>query len=274
MTENHFSLLDIHSFRQNDQGLCCVSGQYLEKGDLIVRDLGFMSLSSLCIFNTKGINFLTRKNYQTKVYDKKAGTELNLLKILKRKGFFDDEVLVGRDKQRMRMVVLPVSAQQASLRRHKARTDRDKRYNHSKEYYALLGYTILLTNMEKSKCSSMEAIKLYGLRWRIEIIFKSWKSAFCLQKIIPAKCKNIHTINCIIYLMLIYILLFQKIYRQCSMYSTEISLIKLSYFFRQNIVAILNSDIKNIIPLAIQLSKYESRKDRESALQKQFKLLT
>lgn len=199
MSTDRFALLDIHSFRKNDQCLAPVSVNHLQKGDLLLRDLGFLVLSCIKTFLKNEIYFLSRKNYQVKVFDVRYGQEMKLSKIMKRKKFFDSDVLVGKDKQRMRMIIMPVSSEQVAIRKRKARKNRDKRLNHSKEYYALLGYTILLTNIEKAKCSASDAIKLYGLRWRIETVFKCWKSVFSMQKVIPSKCKNVHRINCIIW---------------------------------------------------------------------------
>jgi len=65
----------------------------------------------------------------------------------------------------MRLVILPFSLAQANKRRRKAKLDRDKRLNHSKEYYELLGYSIFITNIPQSMCSAKEIQELYGLRW-------------------------------------------------------------------------------------------------------------
>ena len=46
----------------------------------------------------------------------------------------------------------------------------------SKEYYALLGWQVLLTNVPAETLSAQDIVEAYGLRWQIEIVFKSWKS--------------------------------------------------------------------------------------------------
>lgn len=57
----------------------------------------------------------------------------------------------------------------------RARTAR-QRLNHSADYYALLGWTILLTNLPAQSLPPEQMLTLYSLRWRIENIFRAWKS--------------------------------------------------------------------------------------------------
>lgn len=85
---------------------------------------------------------------------------------------------MGKANKEMRLVILPLPPKLIAERKRKTLRDRDKRLNHSKEHYYLLGYSILLTNILQKLCSAEEISRLYGLRWQIEIIFKSWKSGF------------------------------------------------------------------------------------------------
>src|ERR1019366_3570976 len=48
----------------------------------------------------------------------------------------------------------------------------------------LLEKNIFITNIEPDKCDDEQIDQLYRLRWRIEIIFKSWKSCFSMQALI------------------------------------------------------------------------------------------
>jgi len=275
MSKNQFAFLDIHSFRKNDQGLSLVSYNYLKKGDLIIRDLGFLVLSCLKKFAQSGICFITRKKYGIKSYNPHSGKEIILTKKLRLNGFFDQEVLIGESRQKMRMIAIQVPTHVANQRRRKAMKDRDKRLNHNAEYYFLLGFTILLTNIEKNECSATEVQELYGLRWRIETIFKSWKSIFSLQAVIPSKCSNVHRINCIIYLMLFYIQIFQQFYRKCSDGCLlQLSITKLAAFFKRHINWILGQNKIQVSHAMIQSCYYERRRNRKNAMEKYFKVVT
>lgn len=271
--ENSFDFLDLHNFSNNDQSLASHALRYLHKGDLLLRDMGFLVMDVLAQIATKGVYFISRKKSNINVYDVDSEKEINLNKLLRKKGFIDSEVLISKKKIKMRLVIIPVSPEQAAQKRRKARKDRDKRLNHNKEYYDLLGYSIFITNIHSSQCSS-EAIKdLYSLRWQIEIIFKSWKSCFSIEKLIPAKCKNPNRIYCTIYLLLLFILLFHVVWMNNSKSKTRqnlnLSLIKMANFFLANFYSIFycldERFLSKLIPVKC---RYEKRCDRLNLLQK------
>lgn len=276
-TQNNFSFLHIHSFRHNDQGLSPNVLSHLQPGNLILRDMGFGVLSVQKEFISKGIYFISRKKFGSKIYDEKTGREIKLLKLVQKKGWFDGEVVVGKAEQvKMRLVVMPIAEQQASERRRKEKKNRDKRLNHSLEYYAQLGYTILITNVTSESCSRKEIEQLYGLRWRIELIFKTWKSHFSFEEIIPTECKNPHRITCILYLMLLQIILFQIVWMNYYIKKHRhkegenyFSLVKMAKFFSQHLPEILL--LQNDRKLKKQMEKYgryETRNDRLNTMEK------
>jgi len=283
LTENNFSFLHVHSFCNNDRRLSANILPYLQCGDLCIRDLGFAVLDVIGEFIKKGVKFISRKLFGTKVYEIKSGTEINILKELKKKGFIDRGVLIGTKHQiKVRLIALPIPADKASERRRKAAKDRNRRINHSSEYYKLLGYSIFITNIQAVNCDSEKIVQLYRLRWRIEIIFKSWKSCFSLEKLIHRQCKNIHRVNCIIYLMLLFIHLFHVIWwneYECQVKKLnkkiQFSIIKMANFFRQHFTEIISNNCKKqIIDLITINCAYDKRKSRENARQLQIKLVT
>ncbi len=56
-----------------------------------------------------------------------------------------------------------------------------KRTNHSERYYKLMDWNIYITNVPPAVWSSKDVDAVYPLRWRIETIFKAWKSNMCLE---------------------------------------------------------------------------------------------
>jgi len=272
--ENTFDFLDLHDFSKNDQSLASHALAYLQKKDLLLRDMGFLVLDVLEQLNTKGVYFISRKKAHIKVYDTETNQEINLLKVLRKKGYYDKEVSVGKKKMiKMRLVIVPVPPQQAAQRRRKAKQDRDKRLNHSKDYYELLGYSIILTNITESLCSAEMIKKLYELRWQIEIIFKSWKSCFSMEKLIPTKCKNPERIYCMIYLFLLFILLFQVVWsnnnRLKLKQEIKFSIIKMARFFLDNFFLIFKCENERMLQdLIISKCIYDKRNDRFNLTQK------
>lgn len=280
LTENNFSFLNLHSFSNNDQSLSWDVLPYLTAGDLCIRDLGFTVLDVVSEFTQKGIYFAARKGYQSKLYDVDSDAEINLVKELRKRKFMDKEVFLSAKKIKVRLIALPITAEQAAERKRKARTDRDRRLNHSQEYYELLGYSIYITNIQPEQCNAEEIYQLYKLRWQIEIIFKSWKSCFSLEKIIHHQCENAVRVKCIIYLMLLYIYLFQVVWwRYCESEleketpQEHLSILKMANFFSKHFIEILemNSN-KKIIKQVKKLCTYDRRKDRVNAKQFQSNL--
>ena len=53
----------------------------------------------------------------------------------------------------------------------------------SKEYLELLSWSIFITTISQKIAGGSFILKAYRLRWRIEIIFKSWKSNMEFTKI-------------------------------------------------------------------------------------------
>lgn len=282
LTENNFSFLKVCSFSNNDQSLSAAVLPYLQKGDLCLRDLGFTVLNVVSKFIDTGIYFISRKGYSSKVYEVGNGMEINLIKELRNNKFIDREVIIGKQQQiKVRLIALPIPPEQAAERRRKALADRDKRLHHTSDYYRLLSYSIYITNISPKKCNAEEIFNLYKLRWRIEIIFKSWKSCFSLEKIIHRQCKNAIRVNCIIYLMLLYIYLFHVLWwKQCEREMARespqehLSIMKLAKFFNTYFMQLitlgkLNKKFLNQIKVHCV---YDKRKDRDNAIQFQVKL--
>lgn len=276
-TENSFDFMHIHSFTRNDQSLSMDSLTHLNQGDLLLRDMGFLVLGALDEITSRGAYFISPKNFQTNLYDLVSKEKIDLVSILSRKQIFDQEVLVGKKNKKMRLVVLPLPPKLVSERRRRASRDRDRRLNHSKEYYHLLGYSIFITNIPQTMCSAKEISKLYGLRWQIEIIFKSWKSGFSLEKLTPIKCNNPERIYCMIYLWLIFILLF---YITCvnpnqgyTQVKYNLSILKLAKFFADYFQLILNEkSVGKVRILMAKKCKYDKRNDRINLMQKYEKI--
>lgn len=82
----------------------------------------------------------------------------------------------------LRIVMIPLSEQQVAEKIRKAKSDRDKRLNHSKDYYLWLGYNVFTTNVGDDVLDAPKIAKAYAVRWQIEILFKLWKSGPGLQK--------------------------------------------------------------------------------------------
>ena len=191
--------------------------------------------------------------------------------MLKKNKPVDTWVFIGAKKQIwVRLVMLPQPATQAAEKIRKAKQDRDKRLNHSPEYYQWLKYSVYITTVDENVWTTKDVAKAYRVRWQIEIIFKSWKTGFHLQEILHEGSGNEHRVRVSIYLMLLFMCLFmQKIYVRYrhaieKRNGKKISLLKLATFIGQNILEIFLLSPAKMKELLTHYCCYEKRTDRRN----------
>jgi hypothetical protein len=172
----------LSGFTRNDQAASADILAVARRGDLVLRDLGYFALPVLAAIEAKGAFFLSRFKQGVRVYDL-TGQPLDLARELKAQGRFDREVLLGANRVRVRVVALPAPEAVANERRRKARANHDGRLNPSREHLCLMGWNIFLTNVPRAVWPAKALAPLYRLRWRIEIIFKAWKSHLGLRQL-------------------------------------------------------------------------------------------
>jgi hypothetical protein len=171
----------LSGFTRNDQAAAPDILAVAQRGDLIIRDLGYFVLPILAALGLKGAFFLSRFKYGVRVCDLN-GKPLNLAWELRTCGRLDREVLLDAEGVRARLVALPVPEPVANERRRKARANRDVRLNPCREHLFLMGWSIFLTNVNRDVWPAQSLAKVYRLRWRIEMIFKAWKSHLGLRQ--------------------------------------------------------------------------------------------
>jgi hypothetical protein len=191
----------IGSYRDNDQGAANCIADFLEPNDLILQDLGYFTLQ--WIKQVIKEQFIITKWHPNCHLLAVTGEKIDLLALAKKKSYIDMPVLVGsKDKIPMRLVLRKLPQKKAAKIVAEAKKDRHAKANHSEEYMALLNYEIYLTNVKKDVLSSSEIAKLYGLRWYVEILFKSWKSYANFAKVFDKKKIKLERVKCTLYLML------------------------------------------------------------------------
>ena len=90
-------------------------------------------------------------------------------------------MLNNKAKTIIRLLASPVSQELADSRRMKAKNE--NKTTPSAEYLASLSWSIYLTTITDQSFDYIFIYKAYSLRWRIEIIFKCWKSNMGFNKI-------------------------------------------------------------------------------------------
>ena len=174
--------LSLSGFRRNDQSASPDILKLIKPGDLIIRDLGYFVLKVLEQIHLLGAFFLSRFRHGVSVCDQ-SGQPLDLARLLRPGQSLDQQVLLGTERVAARLVAYPVPEALANERRRKAKANRDRRTTPSADKLYLLGWNIFVTNVPSAVWPMAALQPIYRLRWRIEIIFKAWKSHLRLREL-------------------------------------------------------------------------------------------
>jgi hypothetical protein len=175
--------LRLSGFTRNDQHAAADILEAAGPGDLVLRDLGYPSVPVLGQLKDRGVFFLTRHLQGTRYYEPTSGQLFDLAAQLRRHPSLDLPLLAGAERVPVRLVALPVPEKVANRRRQKARASAQHRQRPPpfQEYLFLMGWNLLLTNVPASLWPPKALVAVYRPRWRIEIIFKTWKSHLGLR---------------------------------------------------------------------------------------------
>ena len=153
-----------------------------QEGDLILRDLAYMSIKVLQ--EIKGI-FLCRLKSQLSAYELNEETgEYVLIDFksiyheLKSKQLnkIEKVVYLGKEKLKVRLFIYLLPEEEYARRIRKAtkkNASKTKSKTLSKEYKSRAGLNLFITNSADSIITLDNAWKIYKLRWQIERIFKN-----------------------------------------------------------------------------------------------------
>lgn len=270
--KRRFIRFGITDFRKNDQAYSKQIFEVCKAGDLVIRDLGYFVLRVFSGLTQKGIFFLSRLSKTVSIYKEEEEKPIDLAKMLRKRGNLDAEFLIGEtERVPIRIIAIPVEPEIAEQRRRKAKHNRDHRLNPSRKNLFLMGWNIFITNVDKEKLDAKEIEQLYSIRWRIEIIYKCWKTYMGITNV--PQDGNVIRIQAFIYSMLIFILLFQvyfyeyylnKFYKQKR---KIISMMKFIQFIVGNISCVIQNEVNSISFKLLDKQigyycTYESRRDR------------
>ena len=193
----------------------------LKPNDLVVADLGYYSAGNFLAIAGKGAYFISRIKSNVNLYRTET-TKLDLYKLLKGKTEIDEMIVIkgiNGKSMSVRLVGLRLDEKSYASCIRKARKEaKSKGKTLSKEELELLKWVIYITNAERDILDIRAICEIYRIRWQIELIFKSWKSHFKLDKMNDV---GKHYLDCLIYGKLVvitmmtslYSLLFHQVYR-------------------------------------------------------------
>lgn len=211
---------------------------YLEEGDLVIRDLGYFNLSQLSKINNKNAYFISRLSISANVYlNKEDKNPIDLIEHLKKLNINDKnvdiDVYIGqKERLLVRLVAIKVPPEVIEARRKRQKETKAKK-EPSEALHEWNGFTIMITNIPKIKLSVKMILIIYKIRWQIELFFKNMKSQLSVDGITG---KNKYRILCIIYLKIVltWMVTILYAYAQNLIVDKEVSLFKFTKWLKED----------------------------------------
>jgi hypothetical protein len=184
------SKLDIKEGIRSDQGYIDHLAT-IKPNELWIADLGYFVPDSFKAIKKAGAFFISRYKSDTNIYDIETEKKIDLVDYLNNSGkeLIEREVFLGKEaKIRVRLIATKLSIEQSSERRRKAnKLAKSHGYKSSQKNQKLLDWSIFITNIPENKITSEAIMKIYKVRWQIELLFKLYKSNIEIENL---KAKN------------------------------------------------------------------------------------
>lgn len=236
VVNNQILSLDVRPSKEPDQGY----KQHIihvRAGDLLIADLGYFCVDSFNEIQIKEGFFLSRYFKQTNLYDLNTDQQIDLREVLNRtqKEKIEVPIALGASKLPCRLVAIKLTeeAYQGRLKNLEEKRRKDPR-SKANQYDSLNQWTIFVTNLPSSVAADV-LLRLYSLRWQIELLFKMMKTFLNLRNIDPV---NQYRASVSLYISLIAMTLLSFI--ATTIIDKEISLYKASKALIKNIREFFN----------------------------------
>lgn len=230
--------IDLHSAVMHDSQDAVAKKDDIQKGDLIIRDLGYYSDLIIDEVEKKEAFFLSRLYSNSIVWvdghsDKRVDFQALYLSMQQTQcTCMQMDVYVGKKRRPLRLVVELMPD-----------TVYEKRINKRKQQVKVSGATItnkfkirsrfnlFVCNIPTQECPLETVTKLYRTRWQIELVFKIWKSILHIDWVRKMKRERFITT---MYLKLFWIFLNWKIISETKnvLYATSGKLLSLTKCFQ------------------------------------------
>lgn len=212
--------------------------------DLVLKDRGYLRIDGIAHCIEQKADCIFRYKHPSTFQCARTGKMLDLAQLLKKNGSIDIPVIMGSQRSAqvpVRLVALPVPEEVANLRRSRAKKEM-KGHAPSKEVLHLMGWTIFITTLSKEVVSAKQLAELYCLRWRIENIFKTWKSNFCFDHIHQVSESQLRML--LVARLTVIVLLHHQIFIPMSLVLAklghELSLMKFMRYVQRNLSRVLH----------------------------------
>jgi hypothetical protein len=164
----------------------------VRRGDLVLRDMGYFSLSEFTAIEQREAWWLTRLPLTTGVMLADGRTLERYVKRF-RGEIIDIDAVVGAQGKKCRLVAIRAAPEVAVARRAERRKKaRDCGKKPCSKGLLRDGWHIMLTNLNKDQADVSQLAAIYRARWAVEIQFQAWKQALNLGKALNRKSNEHH----------------------------------------------------------------------------------
>lgn len=189
----------------------------IEGKSLWLRDLGYWKYADFKRIKEAQAYFISRLKFGTKVYlsedkDAQCIDLLSLIKKIKCNRVKDFQVFIGlKARVPVRLILQKVPKEVAEKKRLKLiKAARKKGQKVSKERLQFCDVNAIITNLKEEEWDAYDVMKLYKIRWQIEILFKVWKSVLKLGQVKEVKPERF---LCLLYGQLIWTVINMKLFQ-------------------------------------------------------------
>lgn len=178
--------------------------------DLVLRDMGYFIVNELQRIEALGAFWLSRVPANVCAFMEDGTTLDECLKSFKGKTLDRRVNMLNVKGFSVRLVAIRAEKHVAEKRRRdRKKTAKENGKTPSKKSLFRDGWHIMVTNVEKDKMDVEDLVKLYSLRWQIEITFRAWKQSSELMKALNRKSKPSH-LRTLIYASILWLVISMK----------------------------------------------------------------
>ena len=218
---NKFSHLSIHPQTYNDVREAS-NIKWISPDSLVIRDLGYFSLDGFKAIEDSKSFFLSRLQPRSALFECKDESYIrfDMDKLLRRMKkyklqYIEEYLYLSHEHKlpvRVCFSLVPKSVREQRLR-DREKTNKGRGWKPSKEYDVWTWFNAYITNADSVRIPASIIPEIYRYRWQIELVFKTWKSNYHLEKMKSMKTERM---ECYLYSLILKTLLHRNIMNACS----------------------------------------------------------
>ena len=166
----------------------------MQKGDLILRDTGFVILDEFRYIQDTGSHWLSRLPASCHINSAQGKSLEKILHQKKKNNLIDMQILAGEaEKLPCRLIAIKATAEVKKQRQQERRqTAKAKGRKPCPNGLIRDQWHLMITSLDSEQATAQELATLYGSRWAVELQFRGLKTSLNLTKALNRKSNEFH----------------------------------------------------------------------------------